>query len=120
MKRKRGVERRTIISTFGLVDPRKGLEYMVEAMPAVVARHPEALYLIAGQTHPELLKAQGETYRNALIDDVRRLGLQGHVAFVDEYMSQRDIIDLLLASDVYVTPSLHPHHITTRPLSHAP
>src|SRR5258708_26327859 len=119
MKRKRGVERRTIISTFGLVDPRKGLEYMVEAMPAVVARHPEALYLIAGQTHPELLKAQGETYRNALIDDVRRLGLQGHVAFVDEYMSQRDIIDLLLASDVYVTPYLDPNQITSGTLSYA-
>jgi predicted GH43/DUF377 family glycosyl hydrolase/glycosyltransferase involved in cell wall biosynthesis len=119
MKIKLGVEGRTIISTFGLVDPRKGLEYMVEAMPAVVARHPEALYLIAGQTHPELLKAQGEAYRNGLIDDVRRLGLQGHVAFVDQYMSQRDIIDLLLASDVYVTPYLDPNQITSGTLSYA-
>src|SRR5258708_4898992 len=82
MKSKLGVEGRTIISTFGLVDPRKGLEYMVEAMPAVVARHPEALYLIAGQTHPEPLKAQGEADRHAVVDDVRRLRLQGPRGFV--------------------------------------
>ncbi|HXA27497.1 MAG TPA: glycosyltransferase [Candidatus Angelobacter sp.] len=119
LKAKLGVEGRTIISTFGLVDPRKGLEYMVEAMPAVVARHPRALYLIAGQTHPELLKTQGEAYRNGLIEDVRRLGMQGHVAFVDQYMSQREIIELLLASDVYVTPYLDPNQITSGTLSYA-
>lgn len=119
LKAKLGVEDRTIISTFGLVDPRKGLEYMVEAMPAVVARHPRALYLIAGQTHPELLKTQGEAYRNSLVDQVRRLGVQGHVAFIDQYMSQRDIVDLLLASDVYVTPYLDPNQITSGTLSYA-
>jgi predicted GH43/DUF377 family glycosyl hydrolase/glycosyltransferase involved in cell wall biosynthesis len=119
LKTKLGVDGRTIISTFGLVDPRKGLQYMIEAMPAVVARHPEALYLIAGQTHPELLKVQGEAYRNGLVDDVRRLGLQRHVAFIDQYMSQRDIIDLLLASDVYVTPYLDPNQITSGTLSYA-
>ncbi|HEV7679083.1 MAG TPA: glycosyltransferase [Candidatus Dormibacteraeota bacterium] len=119
LKAKLGVEGRTIISTFGLVDPRKGLEYMIEAMRDVVAQHPRALYLIAGQTHPELLKTQGEAYRNALVDDVRRLGMQGHVAFVDQYMSQRDIIELLLASDVYVTPYLDPNQITSGTLSYA-
>jgi predicted GH43/DUF377 family glycosyl hydrolase/glycosyltransferase involved in cell wall biosynthesis len=119
MKTKLGLDGRTIISTFGLVDPRKGLEYMVEAMPAVVARHPQALYLIAGQTHPDLLRLRGETYRNGLIEAVGRLGLRGHVAFIDEYMSQGDIIDLLLASDVYVTPYLDPNQITSGTLSYA-
>ena len=56
LKAKLGLDGRTIVSTFGLVGPGKGLEYVIEAMPAVAARHPEALYLIAGQTHPELLK----------------------------------------------------------------
>lgn len=119
LKAKLGVEGRTIISTFGLVDPRKGLEYMVEAMPAVVARHPRALYLIAGQTHPELVRAQGEAYRNGLVEDVRRRGMQGHVAFIDQYMAQRDIVELLLASDVYVTPYLDPSQITSGTLSYA-
>ena len=119
MKDKLGVPDRTMISTFGLVDPRKGLEYMIEAMPAVVASHPQGLYLIAGQTHPELRRRDGERYRNQLIDTVARLGLQRHVSFIDEYMAQRDIIDLLLASDVYVTPYLDPQQITSGTLAYA-
>ncbi len=119
MKDKLGVPGRVIISTFGLVDPRKGLEYMIEAMPAVIAHHPQALYLIAGQTHPELRRRDGERYRNLLIDTVARLGLQGHVSFIDQYMAQRDIIELLLASDVYVTPYLDPQQITSGTLSYA-
>ena len=119
MKHKLGVEGRTLISTFGLVDPRKGLEYMIEAMPAILARHPEALYLIAGQTHPELIRTDGERYRNHLVDVIDRLGLRGNVGFLDVYMAQREIIDLLLASDVYVTPYLDPQQITSGTLAYA-
>jgi predicted GH43/DUF377 family glycosyl hydrolase/glycosyltransferase involved in cell wall biosynthesis len=118
-KRKLGVEGRTLISTFGLVDPRKGLQYMVEAMPALVAQYPDALYLIAGQTHPDLLRVQGEEYRNTLISEAHALGMDRHVAFIDDYMSQRDIIELLLATDVYVTPYLDPNQITSGTLSYA-
>jgi predicted GH43/DUF377 family glycosyl hydrolase/glycosyltransferase involved in cell wall biosynthesis len=118
-KTKLGVEGRTIISTFGLVDPRKGLEYMIGAMPGVVERHPDALYLIAGQTHPDLLRVQGEDYRNTLIAQIHALGMDDHVAFIDQYMSQPDIIELLLATDVYVTPYLDPNQITSGTLSYA-
>jgi predicted GH43/DUF377 family glycosyl hydrolase/glycosyltransferase involved in cell wall biosynthesis len=119
LKEKLGVEGRTIISTFGLVDPRKGLQYMIEAMPGVVSRHPDALYLIAGQTHPDLLRAQGEDYRKSLVAQMHSLGMDDHVAFIDHYMSQRDIIELLLATDVYVTPYLDPNQITSGTLSYA-
>ena len=119
MKEKLGVPGRTIISTFGLVDPRKGIEYMIEAMPAIVAGHPAALYLVAGQTHPELRRHDGETYRNHLVATVKRLGLENNVSFIDEYLAQRDIIDLLLASDVYVTPYLDPRQITSGTLAYA-
>ncbi len=119
MKNKLGVPGRTIISTFGLVDPRKGIEYMIEAMPAIVAGHPAALYVIAGQTHPELRRNDGEKYRNQLVETVKRLGIQNHVSFIDEYMAQRDIIELLVASDVYVTPYLDPHQITSGTLAYA-
>ena len=119
MKEKLGVQGRTLVSTFGLVDPRKGLEYMIEAMPAVLARHPDTLYLIAGQTHPELIRRDGERYRNQLVETVQRLDLTGHVAFLDLYMAQRDIIELLLASDVYVTPYLDPQQITSGTLAYA-
>jgi predicted GH43/DUF377 family glycosyl hydrolase/glycosyltransferase involved in cell wall biosynthesis len=118
-KAKLGVEGRTIISTFGLVDPRKGLEFMIAAMPTVVQQHPDALYLIAGQTHPDLLRVQGEDYRNTLIAQIRSLQMDDHVAFIDQYMSQPDIIELLLATDVYVTPYLDPNQITSGTLSYA-
>jgi glycosyltransferase involved in cell wall biosynthesis len=119
MKKKLGVPGRTIISTFGLVDPRKGIEYMIEAMPAIVASHPATLYVIAGQTHPELRRNDGEKYRNQLVETVKRLGVRDHVSFIDEYMAQRDIIELLLASDVYVTPYLDPQQITSGTLAYA-
>jgi glycosyltransferase involved in cell wall biosynthesis len=119
MKKNLGVPGRTIISTFGLVDPRKGIEYMIEAMPAIVAGHPAALYVIAGQTHPELRRKDGEKYRNQLVETIKHLGIQNHVSFIDEYMAQRDIIELLVASDVYVTPYLDPHQITSGTLAYA-
>lgn len=119
LKRQLGMADRTIISTFGLVDPRKGLEHVIAAMPAVAARFPEALYLIVGQTHPELLKQQGEAYRNTLEHAVEELGMDGHIAFVNEYLTQRQIVDYLLATDVYVTPYLDPNQITSGTLAYA-
>ena len=119
LKAKLGLDGRTIVSTFGLVGPGKGLEYAIEAMPAVAARHPEALYLIAGQTHPELLKQRGEEYRNRLQALVDELDLGEHVLFVNQYLDQKDIIEYLLATDVYVTPYLDPNQITSGTLSYA-
>ncbi|MGO8870913.1 MAG: glycosyltransferase [Acidimicrobiales bacterium] len=119
LKSKLGVEGRTIVATFGLIDPGKGLEYMIQAMPEVVLRHPNALYLIAGQTHPDLLRTEGEKYRNTLVELVRALDIEGHVAFIDQYMSQHDVIEFLLAADVYVTPYLDPNQITSGTLSYA-
>ena len=119
LKRALAMEGRSIISTFGLVDPRKGLEYVVEALPEIVARDPRALYLVIGQTHPELLKHQGEAYRNSLVDTARRVGVTEHLRFVNEYLTQREIVEYLLASDVYVTPYLDPGQITSGTLAYA-
>ena len=119
LKRQLGVEGRQIISTFGLVDPRKGLEFVIEAMPRIVAEYPNALYLIVGQTHPELLKKDGEAYRNALVAAADRVGVTDQVKFVNEYLTQRQIVDYLLATDVYVTPYLDPNQITSGTLAYA-
>lgn len=119
LKRQLGVDHRTILSTFGLVDPRKGLEYMIAAMPEVVARHPSALYLIVGQTHPELLKRAGEQYRNELVSKIESSGMSDHVRFVNQYLTQREIVDYLLATDVYVTPYLDLNQITSGTLAYA-
>ena len=119
LKQQLGMRDRTIVSTFGLVDPRKGLEYVIRAMPEIVTQHPDALYLIVGQTHPELLKQQGEGYRNVLEHSVEELGMTDHVAFVNEYLTQRQVVDYLLATDVYVTPYLDPNQITSGTLAYA-
>ncbi len=119
LKRQLGMEDRQLVSTFGLVDPRKGLEFVIEAMPAIVARHPSAFYLIVGQTHPELLKKEGETYRNSLTERIERLHMHDHVAFVNQYITQREVVDHLLAADVYVTPYLDPYQITSGTLAYA-
>jgi glycosyltransferase involved in cell wall biosynthesis len=119
MKKQLGFDGRAIISTFGLVDTRKGLEYMIRAMEAVVERHPDALYLIVGKTHPELVRRAGEAYRRELSELVESRGLDGHIAFVNQYLTQREIVDYLLASDVYVTPYLDPNQITSGTLAYA-
>jgi glycosyltransferase involved in cell wall biosynthesis len=119
LKKQLGVEDRQIVSTFGLVDPRKGLEYVIEALPAIVEANPNAMYLIVGQTHPELLKKQGEAYRNSLVDVAKRVGVSGNVKFVNEYLTQREVVEYLLASDVYVTPYLDPNQITSGTLAYA-
>jgi glycosyltransferase involved in cell wall biosynthesis len=119
MKEQLGVADRVILTTFGLVDPRKGLEFMIEAMQTVASRFPDALYLILGKTHPELVRREGEAYRRRLWQQVETLGLENHVAFVDDYLSQPEIVDYLLASDVYVTPYLDPLQITSGTLAYA-
>jgi predicted GH43/DUF377 family glycosyl hydrolase len=119
LKEKLGLAGRQIVATFGLVGPGKGLEYVIEAMPWVVPGHPDVLYLIAGQTHPELLRHHGEEYRNRLVEMIENLGLDDNVAFFNQYLRQKDIIELLLATDIYVTPYLDPNQITSGTLSYA-
>ncbi len=114
-----GLAGRTVVTTFGLVDPRKGLEFMVDAMEVIVARHPDAIYLILGRTHPELLAHEGERYRSSLIATIEDKGLAGHVRMVDEYLSEQAIIDYLAVSDIYVTPYLDPAQITSGTLAYA-
>jgi glycosyltransferase involved in cell wall biosynthesis len=114
-----GLEGRTVISTFGLVDPRKGLEYAIRAMEPVAERHPEALYLILGRTHPEFVRALGESYREELTMLVQSRGLSEHVRFIDRYLAQEDIVAYLHATDVYVTPYLDPNQITSGTLAYA-
>lgn len=119
LKRALAMKDRSVISTFGLVDPRKGLEYVVEALPEILVHHPRALYLVVGQTHPELLRRQGESYRNSLIETARRVGVRDQLRFVNQYLTQAEIVEFLLASDVYVTPYLDPAQITSGTLAYA-
>ena len=98
------LEGRTVLSTFGLISASKGIETAIRALPAVVERHPDVLYLVAGQTHPEVIRAEGEQYRLSLQRLVRDLGLQNHVQFLDRFLSTDELAVLLARTDLYLTP----------------
>lgn len=95
---------RTVLATFGLISPGKGIEMAIAAMPAIVARHPTALYVIAGQTHPEVAKLHGEEYRISLERLVRDLDLADHVVFDDRFLNMDDLSSMLAATTIYLTP----------------
>lgn len=118
-KRSVGLHGHRILSTFGLITEGKGLEYMIEAMPALVAKYPDVLYLVIGQTHPEVLKRHGERYRTMLLALCRRLGVERHARFVNRFLPQRELVRYLAATDVYVTPYLDRDQITSGTLAYA-
>lgn len=108
-----------VILTFGLLAPGKGIETMIEAMPAVVEKHPDAMYVVLGATHPNLVAHEGERYRDSLKEQADRLGVGANVAFIDAFVDHDDLIDYLQASDIYATPYLNPAQITSGTLSYA-
>lgn len=118
-KRAAGLNGHRILSTFGLINEGKGVEYVVEAMPGLVTHYPDLLYLVIGQTHPEVRKLRGEGYRNELRALARRLGVEEHVRFVNRFLPQSELIRYLAATDVYVTPYLSRYQITSGTLAYA-
>ncbi len=95
---------RFLVSTFGLISPGKGLEGMIDALPEIVDRHPDVLYVIAGRTHPQIARRKGEEYRIMLERRIEDLDLGDHVEFDDRFLSVGELADLLAATDVFVTP----------------
>ncbi|NIN68430.1 MAG: glycosyltransferase, partial [Anaerolineae bacterium] len=105
-KRPLGLKGRTVLMTFGLINRGKGIEYAIEALPALVKRHPNLLYLIVGETHPEVRKREGEYYRRRLMDLADGLGLTPYVRFHNRFLPRRQLIRYVQAADVCVLP--HP------------
>ncbi len=95
---------RFLLSTFGLISPGKGLETVIDALPAIVEQHPETVYVIAGRTHPDVARREGEQYRLMLERRVLELGLGHHVEFDDRFLAIEELSDLLAATDLFVTP----------------
>lgn len=114
-----GWEGREVILTFGLLAPSKGIETVIAAMPVVVARHPDALYVVLGATHPNLIEREGEAYRDRLHALAAELGVERNVAFIDGFVAQEDLLDYLQAADIYVTPYPNLAQVTSGTLSYA-
>ncbi|MFS2110361.1 glycosyltransferase [Sphingomonas sp. Sphisp140] len=114
-----GWQGREVILTFGLLAPSKGIETMIEAMPAIAEARPDSLYVILGATHPNLVAHEGEAYRERLKARAEELGVADHVAFIDGFVEQDELLDYLQAADVYATPYPNPAQITSGTLSYA-
>ena len=108
-----------IILTFGLLSPNKGVEITLDAMPEIIKSSPNALYVILGATHPNLMRQQGEAYRESLMARVRSLGIENHVVFFNQFVDQATLLDFISMCDVYTTPYLNEAQMTSGTLAYS-
>lgn len=118
-KVEQGYVGRPIILTFGLLSPNKGIEVVIDAMPAILKRNPEALYIVLGATHPTLLRQQGEAYRDGLRQRTERLGVDHAVQFHNRFVDLPTLLDFIAMCDVYVTPYLDEAQMTSGTLAYS-
>ncbi len=114
-----GVQGRKVMLTFGLLSPGKGIEYAIEALPEVVKRHPELVFIVLGATHPSVKKESGEEYRNRLHQRAEDLGVLDHVIFENRYVDLEELCEFLCAADIYITPYLGKEQIVSGTLAYA-
>ena len=119
MKRKFDFEKKKIILTFGLLGRNKGIETVLNALPKVVKKHPEIVFLILGKTHPNVIQSYGEQYRHYLKLMVREKRLENNVIFINQFVPEEMLLQYLASTDIYVTPYLNEAQITSGTLSYA-
>jgi glycosyltransferase involved in cell wall biosynthesis len=118
-KQRWGFAGRSVILTFGLLSPGKGLGVVIAAMPAILKRRPDAVYLILGATHPNLVRREGEAYRDGLAAQAASLGVAGHVVMLDRFVDRPTLLDMISMSDVYVTPYVSEAQMTSGTLAYS-
>ncbi len=113
------LENRKVLLTFGFIGRSKGIETVIKALPEVVKKHPEIIYIVLGKTHPNVLRHSGEEYRIFLLRLVKSLQLENHIVFLNEFIDERELFKYLYACDIYITPYLNEAQITSGTLSYA-
>ncbi len=114
-----GFSGKKVILTFGLLAPSKGIENVIDAMPAIIASCPDAVYVVLGATHPNLVRHEGEAYRGRLIARADELGIADHIVFIDQFVDLPMLLDFISMCDVYVTPYLNEAQMTSGTLAYS-
>lgn len=113
------LENKKVLLTFGFVGRNKGIETVIKALPKIIEKHPDVVYIVLGKTHPNVIRHSGEEYRIYLMRLVNTLHLDKNVVFLNEFIDEQDLFKYLYASDIYITPYLNEAQITSGTLSYA-
>jgi glycosyltransferase involved in cell wall biosynthesis len=113
-----GVEGKTVLLSFGLLSANKGIETVIAALPAILARHPNVVYIILGATHPQVKRQEGEMYRLSLQWLAQEKGVEGQVIFYNRFVSLEELVEFIGAADIYITPYLNETQITSGTLAY--
>ena len=116
-KDKFGTEGKSVLLTFGLLSPNKGIENVIRALPAILARHPNVVYIVSGVTHPHLRRREGERYREELTTLAEQLGVSSQLIFNNRFVSAEELVEHVGAADIYVTPYRHEAQIVSGTLA---
>jgi glycosyltransferase involved in cell wall biosynthesis len=114
-----GVEGKAVLLTFGLLSPNKGIENVIQALPQILAKHSNVVYMIAGATHPHILRREGDKYRGTLQALAKEIGVESQVIFHDRFVSPEEMVEFIGAADIYITPYRHEAQVVSGTLAYA-
>ena len=114
-----GTEGKEVLLTFGLLSPNKGIENVIQALPKILARHGNVVYMVSGVTHPHILRREGDKYRQYLQKLARDLGVGANVIFRNRFVSPQEMVELIGAADIYITPYKHKAQVVSGTLAYA-
>jgi polysaccharide biosynthesis protein PslF len=118
-KKRKKLSGRIVLGNINLLSENKGIDYAIEAVAEIAKKYPQVLYLVIGQTHPNVLENDGEKYRNFLKQKIKKLGIKNNVRFINHYLSLGELIEWLKAIDIYITPYLDPQQSSSGALAYA-
>jgi glycosyltransferase involved in cell wall biosynthesis len=114
-----GVEGKAVLLTFGLLSPNKGIENVIKALPQILSRHKNVVYIVAGATHPHVLRREGDQYRASLQALAKQVGVESQVMFHNRFVSPEEMVEFIGAADIYITPYRHEAQIVSGTLAYA-
>src|SRR5437773_1410410 len=114
-----GVEGKAVLLTFDLLSPNKGIESVIQALPQILSKHKNVVYIVAGATHPHILRREGDKYRASLLALAKEMGVESQVIFHNRFVSPKEMVEFIGAADIYITPYRHEAQVVSGTLAYA-